>query len=156
MKNIKNIEIVFENCECVQIDEKDIIYIILKDINSEIRRVACNSISKIKFSDYIGILVSKNAKIKYTCGFQDEDYNAKDRLIGSDDITWIYMNYDDGSEESYCVDWEDGENEYINKNQKIFVDKFNNIGICLGENLKDIEKDLNEISERWSPYMEDD
>ena len=63
MKDIESIDIVFENCEYINIKTEDIIWLSLENINQSIHRVACNSISKFISANEIEIVLKKDLKL---------------------------------------------------------------------------------------------
>lgn len=97
--NFESIEVVFENCESVVIDNKYIVDMLIEDIKESFQRIAINSIRYMKTSDFI--LFSINSKIisENIDGFIFEQSDDKttgklglDRLKYSDDITGIHIN----------------------------------------------------------------
>ena len=139
MKNIKSIDIIFENCEYININSKDIIWLNFKNIEQEIHRVACNSISKITFANQIEIVLKKN--IKTTDYIFSEGYDGVQRLFMCNDITSFTIIYEDNTEETIYVDWEDDIHPEYNKNQEI-VNNNGYIFIGIGKNKSEIMKNL--------------
>lgn len=139
MKNIKSIDIVFENCEYININKNDIIWIRLGDIEQEIHRIACNSISKVTFSNEIEIILKKDIKTKDY--IFSNGYNGVKRLFMCNDITSFDIHYDDDSNETIYVDWEDDIHPECNKNQEI-IDNNGYIFITIGNNKSEMMKNL--------------
>ena len=90
---VKNVTLVFENCDYITIDGKYIGNLLLDDLHTRFRRIACNSIDKIKTANTIAIEIHKYAN-KERYQFDQTDYEdfkqmTFDRLSAYNDITSI-------------------------------------------------------------------
>ena len=139
MKDLKSIDIIFENCEYIKINVNDIIWLNFGKINENIRRTACNSISKITYADEIEIVLKKNVKTEDY--IFSKGYDGLQRLFMCNDITSFTMTYEDNTEETIYVDWEDDIHPEYNKNQEI-KNENGYIFITIGENKSETMKDL--------------
>lgn len=97
-KDVKKIEIVFENCETLVIPIERIGQFILDDIHQHISRIALNSVQKHEVADTIFIEIFNRKRNKKL--YRISDYK---------DITQIYITYDDSSEECYFTDYREPE-----------------------------------------------
>ena len=140
MKNVKSIEFVFENCECLEIEAKYFGVVYLENIQTSIVRIACNSIAKMQTIHSAVFEIFSEANIEYApFGSQSDKMVKFDRLVAWDDITQIIMHYEDNQEEVYYVDYDDNGNDGLgapNKNQKSCISALGNLYLV-------IEKDKN-------------
>ena len=135
MKNIKAIEFVFENCECVTIEAPYIGDVLIEGIETSIRRVAVNSICESTSCKRFEVVISKEANIEI------ESYGEKIRKLSRindwDDVTCIFLKYKDGSEKEILVPWL-GESDYENKAQSSFIDKYGNLYLAINEECQNV------------------
>ena len=111
MKNVKYIELVFENCEEVRIDEKYIGYMAITDFGEEIVRVAINSICKIRAADEVALEIFSEANGPFISYGKDQGITIFDRITEWNDITHINVVYEDGEEEYIAINYDEGLNE---------------------------------------------
>jgi len=118
MKDIKNIELIFENCDSIAFNPEHLENIIMDDFKTRVHRCACNAIYKFDCANIIFIYIFKRANQTYQ-EFRMDGFNRLmfDRITSANDITGIKLTYGLEDEEEISVDWEDGSNEYENKNQ---------------------------------------
>ena len=135
MKDIKAIEFVFENCECVTIEAPYIGDVLIEGIETSIRRVAVNSIGEYTSCKRFEVAISKEANIEI------ESYGEKIRKLSRindwDDVTRIFLKYEDGSEKEILVPWL-GESDYENKAQSSFIDKYGNLYLAINEECQNV------------------
>ena len=135
MKDIKAIEFVFENCECVTIEAPYIGDVLIEGIETSIRRVAVNSIGEYTSCKRFEVAISKEADVKI------ESYGEKIRKLSRindwDDVTSIFLKYKDGSEKEILVPWL-GESDYENKAQSSFIDKYGNLYLAINEECQNV------------------
>lgn len=165
---LKYITFVLENCDRITIDGKYIGEFVVKDFETEIRRIACNAIEKVDFINTFAIEIHKDAnKERYSFDqthierFKHMTFN---RLNDYHDITHIefelYDNYFDENEEEapytehyeYTVNWT-GESDMDNDAQSNYTSKDGHLYIVISAN-KTIEDffDKEEIND--SDYMD--
>lgn len=130
-RQVKYIDILFENCETLRIPRNRIGNLYIGDIKTYIRRVACNSISKCTRADSIMIEIFN---------MENKSNNIK-RILSKNDITAVYVIYEDDREECYYTDYEEpeGQEDCVgaeNVNQKVYVSKPGNIYITIGNDVK--------------------
>ncbi|MCM3109886.1 hypothetical protein [Lederbergia lenta] len=161
---LKQVNLILENCEVLEIDRKYIGYFHIGNIKTSINRNACNSISKDIVCEDFTIEINRSFKdeelMQYTFGDLSEKRNPIERLLRYPDITALEIVYQDDSKEYIYVDWqvEDGD---TNKNQKNLINNFGDLYIVISEN-KGIEDFYNneEINNEdivdfsWSMYEE--
>lgn len=139
MNTVTTIEFVFENCECFEIESKHFGMFQMSNIQTKIMRIACNAINKFQTAHSIALEIFSEANIDYN-PFGSVEVNKKfDRLLAWRDITSIILHYDDNSEESYYVDYNEeyeGALGAENLNQHTYKSKLGNLYIV-------IEKDKN-------------
>lgn len=117
--NIKRIDLVFENCEVVSLNNDMYKNLILDDITEQ-RIVNCYQYKNgenetKKCSKYMSIDINKKGYEQKT---NWQKITLKERLEKWNDITYINLIYEDNSEESIFVLW-DEEDEYNNDYQKV-------------------------------------
>lgn len=125
MSQVQFIEICFENCESVKIDQEQLIYLDLSNITSDINRY-----NKTQKCDSCEIAINKAANIEYS-PFGLTDYLIQkvfDRILAYDDIVSIQIHYDDDTEDYIYVPYKDkqeGELGTPNINQHTYLDDGN-------------------------------
>ena len=95
---IKEIEIVLENCDYILLSTKQLGMFLIDDIHITIHRNALNSISKFSVADTIFIEIynrKKNQKLY--------------RLHNHHDITSIWITYENDEQECYYCNYEEPE-----------------------------------------------
>jgi hypothetical protein len=144
---LKYITFCLENCDRITIDGKYIGDFVVKDIKTEIRRIATNAIDRIDIADTFAIEIHKDAnKERYPFGQIDKP-NWKqmtfDRLVKYSDITSIefelYDDYTDEMEEGavYCTECYDywvvwtGDDDETNDAQSNYVSKDGHLYIVI-------------------------
>ena len=163
---LKNITLVFENCDSITIDGKYVGEFIVDDIHTSIKRIACNAIERIDSVDTFAIEIHKDAN-KERFQFDQTDYKdfkqmTFDRLSAYNDITSIQINLIENYVEEeqvprqehydYYVKWT-GKSDDINESQINYLSDCGNFYIVIAENKK-IEDffDLEEINDE--EYMD--
>lgn len=138
MMKVKEIVLVLENCEYINIPTKHLANIIIEDIDISVRRTAINSIDKQMSAKSIYLEIIKPEIIK-TLGlfgeYDEESLSCSKRLIQHEDITSVEVVYDDDSKEEYFVDW-DWDNEYINSYQDTQLAKNRNLHVLINRKKK--------------------
>lgn len=137
MNSVKSIDIVLENCEVYTFPTEDIGYFEMSDIREEICRLACNSIEKDKTVHCLKMEIFDTHRLQ-------EDYfdinvvaDVFKRIAEHNDITQIYINYEDGTEEQYLVEY----NELTealgapNKNQKSYISELGNLYVVIDKDI---------------------
>lgn len=152
MKELKTIEIGFENCESITISKNMIGEFNLDDTRPIIRRIACNSISKYWAAGEIQMELFRCKNQTYKPFGQLEEQDMLERVSQYRDITSIDIIYEDGTTEFYLVDYDEGENEGClgaeNINEDLYVSELGNVYICISRCKKKVADyfDLNEIN----------
>lgn len=134
-KNIKELHIVFENCEELILNKSEIVLLSFNNIY----RTLSFSNNNIQENQTCGCVVmwlniNKNKKLD----LYGHEKSALERLQSYNDITQIHIYFDDKTSEWFFVEWHDG-NEYNNNYQTTeFIDKRDelndaNIEISIGE-----------------------
>lgn len=145
MKHIKSIELIFENLDSFNIDQKYIGDFFLGECETQIKRNAVNTISRMEFANIVFFEIFKNGNEQYN-EFDSGDliYNF-DRILEYNDISSILIEYDDDTSESFFVDYSPENDEFGMPNIKQFsvVSDFGHL-YCL---IADKEKYKNELEE---------
>lgn len=124
--NIKYIELVFENCEVVRLYPNMFKYLVIENIVKN-KNINCFQYEKGECLDdlscsYFEITIfpeGYNQEMEWT------NQSLKERLENGNDITSVYLTYNNGKEERFFVPWKEG-NEWINEYQTVNKDKFKN------------------------------
>lgn len=125
---VKEIMLVFENCEECVLEPKMFKGLILNGIKENIN-VNCyqykeGEANKNKSCDYFYILVNEEGQ-KALCF----DEYLKTRISKSD-LVAVILIYEDDVEETIYLPWYEND-EYINRYQKNTIDDEGNLGICV-------------------------
>lgn len=122
MQEVKQIELVFENCEDMTFLPKQIGAFWCSDITAQVGRIACNSISKQLWCKELFLELYPVANQKYdSFGHKSED-TTFERICRFDDITGIEITYEDGSKDYILLPWNE-EGNYTNKHQSSQIDE---------------------------------
>ena len=125
---VKTIELVFENCECITFNAKDVLLFGIGDI-TEAYSSFMNGISLHSTIDEFYIVIRK-AVLPDSSGLFNPDTNPLDRLLVPD-ITQIHVTFEDDSTREYYVLWnsndEDDNNNSINLDQSVITSINGNI-----------------------------
>lgn len=163
---LKYIELVFENVDSIKIEGKYIGDFLVADLETSIKRIACNSIDKIDVANTVAIEIHKDAnKERYQFDqTHTEDFKQMsfDRIKNCDDITSIQFELEEDYVEEgqvscvehydYYVNWT-GDSEYVNEAQKTYLSKDGNLYIVIADGKKlDDFFDLEEIEDK--EYMD--
>lgn len=131
MKDIKKVEIVFENCEEVTIERKYIEKLNALDIEICEDYNVCNS-----FEIEINKDILDNTDDKGLCNRYFE--NCEDKVsigerLQQNDITQIHICYEDDSKEWFYVNWEDSDSIFgiENINQESDITQNDNLYIVI-------------------------
>jgi hypothetical protein len=135
-KEVKQIDVVFENCEVVTFPKEYIGQFYLGELKEVISRRACNQIDKHLLADKLILEVRDRAALNT----KTYSGNAFDRVKAYDDITHIDIIYEDGSNDYIGLDYDEGESEGIlganNINQKSRINKFGDLELLVGKDLQ--------------------
>ena len=149
---LKYIEFVFENCDSIKIEGKYIGDFLVDNLETSIKRIACNSIKKMDVANTVVIEIHKDANKERYQFDQNHIKNFKqmtfDRFKEYEDITCIQFELEEDYVEEgqvprreyhdYYVDWT-GDSEYTNNAQKTYLSKEGNLYIVIadGKNIED-------------------
>lgn len=140
MNNIKEIEFVFENCECVVVPIECFKKLYIKDLNK--------LKNKDSFEEMKCIIVD-NGQSKYSFGFATT-VTPIQRINQYNDITSIYITYNDDKIIQLYTPWYE-ENEYCNsqsnENQTTNMSSYNTVELSIIKNSKTytLEQALNNL-----------
>jgi len=152
MNNIKNISFTLENCEGVLVPFKCF---------KKFKVVENNKNADKLF--ILECLIEDNGEIEYTSTWMKNTTSPIQRLGRGDDITSIYITYDDDSTQRYSIPWYDY-NPNSNKNQssqmidyktvqikiKPYIQKYSIVDVLnskSGTKFKDINKNVYVVEE---------
>lgn len=157
MNTITKITIEFENCESITLPSDVLLQCYLGKINTEISRIAINGICKITFADEIALGISfpeaEERGLKNPI-FKEND-KIFDRLTRHKDITHITVYYNNNTEETYSIDYNE-ESPVLgapNINQKNYV-FLGNLYIIIAAN-KDLDDFFDKDSITDERYIND-
>ena len=120
MKNIKAIEFVFENCECITVDSKYIGDFSMEGFETKIMGAGVCTIREYTTCEKINLVIYKDANI--TVESYGDKYKVFDRILSWNDITSICLKYEDDIEREIYVPWDEENNNYNNnKAQSSFM-----------------------------------
>lgn len=129
--NIKRVDLVFENCEVVSLNNDMFKYLIIRGITEQ-KTINCyqyedgeNQVNKC--CEYMSIDINKKG---YKQKMNWQDITLITRLMLCNDITSICLIYEDDTEEEILVSW-NKDNECSNKYQKILQVDEENIRIVI-------------------------
>lgn len=135
-KYVHRISIVFENCESIdniKIDDIDSFYIKYDDI---VQKWAVDCIEKYPITKDVYITLSKSADREYYA-FGDKEHFDKssvfERILSYNDITQIHITYEDDTEETYLVSYDEPYDclGAPNLNQSVKLDDEGNLNIII-------------------------
>ena len=138
MIDLKNIEIIFENCETMTIPKNCIGEFHIGKIRTEINRIACNSIAKYQIADSFYIEIYNTCNIEYKPFGFDENMKKFDRLNAYNDITGIDVFYTDGTCDSFSVNYEEETPDMLgspNIHQKTYMSELGHLYIVIEEGI---------------------
>lgn len=130
-KDIKKVEIVFENCEEVTIERKYIEKLNALDIEIWEDYNVCNNFEIEINKD---ILDNTDDKGLYNRYFENcEDKVSIGERLQQNDITQIHIYYEDDTKEWFCVNWEDSDSIFgiENINQELDITQNDNLYIVI-------------------------
>ena len=116
MKNIEAIEFVFENCECITVESKYIGDLLIEGFETKVRRLGVNAIREYTSCERIDLIIYKDGNT--TSESYGDKYKVFDRILSWNDITSIYLKYEDDTEQEIFVPWDDENDCYSNVNNK--------------------------------------
>lgn len=115
-KDIEEVTIQFENCECFTFKREDISNIMLHSIRKNISICLNAVIEDYEAEDVWFVLPLEVAQRKQKVfGFGEEE-TFIDRVSKTKDITHFYLKYNTGEEECVSCVWE-GDNDFVNPAQ---------------------------------------
>ena len=122
--NVKYIDLVFENCEVARLYPnmfKDLVIeniVKNKNINCfQYENGECWDSSSCSYFAITLLPKGYNKKMDWI------NQSLKERLESCNDITSVYLTYNNGEEEGFLVPWKEG-NDYINEYQIVHEDEF--------------------------------
>ena len=115
MKHIKKIELIFENCEHMDVTNA-VGDFYIGEVTKEVCRVASNAISTVNSANLINFQIYGNGEIK---GYLFDNIKPIDRLLEYNDITSIELTYTDNTKESFYPSY-DGEELNDNQTMKMY------------------------------------
>ncbi len=148
MSEVKYIELVFENCEEVRIDRKDIGCFWCTDVCSTIARYACNSIDKKQFCKELYIEISPDANKQFVSFGKETGRTIFQRIQEWNDITHIAVYYEDGTDDYIALEWGDN-NDFTNTYQSSVIGEFGSLHVLVSQ-YKKVEEVANDVDKHSS------
>lgn len=157
MQELYSMELIFENCESMVIPKTAIGYLSVEGIHTRVAKIAMNSISKYTVADEIAMEILKcvDDEEYHPFGIADETQSRLKRMSAYDDITAVCLKYEDGSEDTFYVDYDEEHEGALgspNVNQKTYVSLLKNVYIVISKD-KDIA-DFFDTEELDDPEIE--
>ena len=153
---------VLENCEVIEIEPKYFYDFTLEDIKEKISRKAVNCIGVSKTAYKVLMSINKKAdRINKPFGIETpEPDTIFERLKNYNDITGISLTYEDDTEETYYVNYDEGKREgeigAPNINQDSYINEYGHlfITICSEKKVDDLfpDDELKEDIGHWTLY----
>lgn len=139
MNLIKTIELIFENCEVMEINRNEIGVFALYDVETFICRTACNAINKYQVANTFAIEIFSEGNAEHIpFGISKYSKRRFDRIKAYNDITGIDIIYDNGNKEHYLTNFDDPRDIGDNSNQKVYISELGNLYLVIAAG-KDIE-----------------
>lgn len=125
MKNVKSVELHFENTEDALISAEHIETLSLSGIEKTIR-FSGGTVSEMLTAREIFIRLSAGANIPMEKMGSEEEVLLFERILGYNDIVIVKINYTDGTEASFYTKWRDNggyeRNLYQKSEENLFDD----------------------------------
>lgn len=150
-KCVEKIDIIFENCETLTIPIERIGKFVMDDFHKSVHRTAVNAINEWEIANTIFIEIynrKRTKKLYRICNYQD--------------ITQIWLTFDDLSEKCICVDYQepDGHEDDLgapNINQSAYVTDKGDILLTIAKNktwhdFMNLDEKLDKDDIRYSLY----
>jgi hypothetical protein len=121
MKKIKELIIVFENCDCAHIEQKYLKSLFLTSIKHDIMCTNEKDVWKEEYCEMAQFTISKKAlqlKTDFDASFIDDKNTLAYHLDNYHDITHLDIRYEDGKNDYIAVPWE-GKSDYSNSSEKV-------------------------------------
>ena len=155
--SIKSIKLVFENGEAISIERKYIGWLYLGKFERIISGFLCKSLCDRTFVNEFHIEINAEANANRVATKISEEQYPFERLNQWKDIAWIILEYYDGAEESFPVDYDESKGEGHNAHQKNKTNSFGDLYIVIGDGI-DIDEvfsdaDINDEERRESIWM---
>ena len=115
---LKSVEIVFENCEMLEVDSSDIEDLHLMWDKGDLQKDrSSNKLNKAFYLDSAIIKIKNSGNLEYEwAGCLNTSFK---RILAYNDITQIYLKYEDGSEDAFYVQWPETDEKENSKQQVI-------------------------------------
>ena len=115
---LKSVEIVFENCEVITVNNSDVEDLHLIWDKGDLQKdVSSNKLNKVFYLDSAIIKIKNSGNLEYEwAGCLNTSFK---RILAYNDITQMYLKYEDGSEDAFYVQWPETDEEENSKQQVI-------------------------------------
>lgn len=100
----KSLTLILENCDQIYLDPKDIVFLNISNLTTNIR-VENGEVRKCYKASKLDLTLLSSTNVE--CDRFGSKYKVFDRLLSHPDITSIIIEYEDGSSEQIFVEWED-------------------------------------------------
>lgn len=149
--SLKELEIVFENCDSVIIPGDYLTNFYLGNISRCIRMFSSKDIDSYQLVDDVYICI--DLRIKDRSFLTEYNDSAWNRLVKGKDITQLHLIYSDESKEMFFVNW-NKDSEFNNSYQSITFDKLSLIISINRQNGKEFNK-RDYLLKQINSYKED-
>ena len=118
---LKSVEIVFENCEVITVNSSDVEDLHLIWDKGDLQKdVSSNKLNKVFYLDSAIIKIKNSGNLE--CEWAGCLNTSFKRILAYNDITQMYLKYEDGSEDAFYVQWPETDEEENSKQQVILQD----------------------------------
>ncbi|MCY9592361.1 hypothetical protein PC41400_14930 [Paenibacillus chitinolyticus] len=137
-KEILKLNLVLENTDCIEIENKHIGRISILDIKTSIVATR-NSTCKFNECDHFALASFRDGDEQYKLPNDFMSTSSKYTRLKGNDITSIHIIYNDYTEEELYVPW--GDSEYKNDYQHTYINEHGDLFIVINKN-KNIEDEF--------------
>ena len=155
MRCIEKIDILFAVCDVFSFEADYIGSCYIGKFRREIVRDADNTISELNYADSVAFEIFSEADKTYVPAFSDEPRTFFERIQEHKDIERIVLYFDDGTSQSYEVDYDACAHTIgsDNRNEKVYISGLGNLYVVI-ERGKEISDHFNLTTVNDETFME--
>lgn len=135
MKNVVSVKVSFENCEYAVIPASCIGMFLLDSVSIVVQRVAVNAINPMNVAKVVAFELFSEANSQSEFNSFEKNFDLFKRISQWDDIVDLELVYDDGSSETFYVDYcsEGNDSGEDNDYQTSYVSEQGNMYVVVGK-----------------------
>ena len=136
-KNIRAVEITFENLDYVEIPIAYFASFSIKGSLAPEEQSGCNSVLRKNRAEFVAFELLRSVDTVLPDLEQDlfydplVDFSLLSRILERRDITEVILHNTEGTAEYYYIPWEDAEDEYHNKLQYAHINNNGNLSVTI-------------------------